>query len=197
MNQETGNTGSTGSTDPGFVEKFPPTSGRVVGVIAVLLCATVLVYAMLDGEDGFEAPVAWGAAFLGIVSYAALLRPAVRVESDTLVLRNMFDTNVVPLAAVDEVAVRQVLAVRAGEKRYVSPAIGTSFLRTIRPRTGTSASGLTYPEYVRDRILHLADGARRREGDDVDRPVQRIWAWPEIAGLVVTAVGLVLAIVLD
>ncbi len=78
----------------------------------------------------------------------------------------MLDTNLVPLAAIDEVAVRQVLAVRADEKRYVSPAIGTSFLRTIRPRTDRSGEPeLTYPDYVRDRILHLADGARRRTGD--------------------------------
>ena len=80
---------------------------------------------LVDGEEGLGAPCAWGAAFAGILSYAALLRPAVRVDSDALVLRNMLDTNVVPLAAIDEVAVRQVLAVRADEKRYVSPAIGT------------------------------------------------------------------------
>ena len=76
-------------------------------------------------------------------------------------LRNMLDTNVVPLAAIEDVAVRQVLAVRANEKRYVSPAIGNSFFRTIRPRTDRSGEReLTYPDYVRDRILHLADGAR-------------------------------------
>lgn len=180
-------------TAPGYVERFPPTSGRVVGVVAVLLCATMLVYALVDGDNGFGAHVAWGAAFVGVVAYAALLRPAVRVESGALVLRNMLDTHVLPLARVDEVAVRQVLAVRAGEKRYVSPAIGTSFLRTIRPRTDASVTGLTYPEYVRDRILHLADGARRRAADDVPA-VRRVWAWPEIAGLVVTAVGLVVAV---
>jgi hypothetical protein len=197
MSQETGNgadkPADADSAQPGYVEKFPPTSGRVVGVLAVLLCASVAVYALVDDEGGFGAHVAWGAAFLGIVSYAALLRPAVRVESGALVLRNMIDTNAVPLASIDEVAVRQVLAVRAGEKRYVSPAIGTSFLRTIRPKTGSVSAGLTYPEYVRDRILHLADGARRRAGDDVPA-ARRTWAWPEIAGLVVTGVGLVLAV---
>jgi hypothetical protein len=190
MNQETGD-----GSQPGYVEKFPPTSGRVLGVVAVLLSATLLVYALVDGEGGFGVEVAWGAAFIGLMSYAALLRPAVRVESESLVLRNMLDTNVVPLAAIGEVAVRQVLAVRTEEKRYVSPAIGTSFLRTIRPRTGTSTAGLSYPEYVRDRILHLADGARRRKGDAEPPPVRREWAWPEIAGLVVTALGLVVAIV--
>ena len=160
----------------------------------MLLAAAVTVYAVVDDEDGLGAAYAWGAAFAGILSYAALLRPAVRVDSGTLVLRNMLDTNVVPLAAIDDVAVRQVLAVRANEKRYVSPAIGSSFLRTIRPRTDRSGEKeLTYPDYVRDRILHLADGARRRTGSAEVPPVRRQWAWPEIAGLVVTAVGLVVA----
>ena len=189
MNQETGD-----GSQPGYVEKFPPTSGRIIGIIALLLCAAVLVYALVDGYGGIGVEVAWGAAFVGLVSYAALLRPAVRVDSGSLVLRNMLDTNVVPLASIDEVAVRQVLAVRTDEKRYVSPAIGTSFLRTIRPRN-TAMATLSYPEYVRDRILHLADGARRRNGDGDTPPVRREWAWPEIAGLVVTALGLVVAIV--
>ena len=154
---------SAGSTESGYTEKFPPTSGRVMGVLAVGLAVALCVYAIFDGEDGFGAPVAWGAAFAAVLSYASLLRPAVRVESGSLLLRNMVDTNVVPLAAIDEVVVRQVLAIRADEKRYVSPAIGNSFFRTIRPRTGRDGQPeLTYPEYVRDRILHLADGARRR-----------------------------------
>jgi hypothetical protein len=180
-----------------YSEKFPPTSGRVMGVLAVLLCLGVMVLAIVDGEQGVGAPVAWGAAFAAIVSYAALLRPAVRVEQGTLVLRNMLDTNVVPLAAVEEVAVRQVLAVRAEEKRYVSPAIGHSFVRTLRPRVSPGGQlEISYPDYVRDRILSLSDGARRRLGNADLPPVRHEWAWPEIAGLVVTAVGCVVAIFL-
>jgi hypothetical protein len=188
---------SAGSTESGYTEKFPPTSGRVVGVLAVGLAVALCVYAIVDGEGGFGAPVAWGSAFAALVSYASLLRPAVRVESGSLLLRNMVDTNVIPLAAIDEVVVRQVLAIRADEKRYVSPAIGNSFFRTIRPRTGRDGQPeLTYPEYVRDRILHLADGARRRTGAGEVPAVRRHWAWPEIAGLVVTAVGLAVSIML-
>jgi hypothetical protein len=195
MNKEPSTGSGAGSTESGYTEKFPPTSGRVMGSVAVALCAAVAVYSVFDGERGLGAPVAWGAAFAAVVSYAALLRPGVRVDSDELIMRNMIDTNVIPLAAVDEVAVRQVLAVRAGEKRYVSPAIGTSFLRTVRPRTDRSgAVELTYPDYVRDRILHLADGARRRAGGAEPPPVRHEWAWPELAGLAVTALGFVVAV---
>jgi hypothetical protein len=196
MNRDPSTNGA-GSTESGYTEKFPPTSGRVMGSLAVVLCAALAAYAALDSDEGFGAPVAWGAAFAGILSYAALLRPGVRVDSDALVLRNMIDTNVVPLAAIDEVAVRQVLAIRADEKRYVSPAIGTSFFRTIRPRTDRSGvAELTYPEYVRDRILHLADGARRRSRDADPPPVRRQWAWPEIAGLAVTGLGFLVTVAL-
>ena len=194
MNRDTNrpNGNQADSTESGYVEKFPPTSGRVIGVLAVGLCVAVVVYTIFDGEDGFEAPVAWGAAFAGIVSYAALLRPAVRVRRDELVLRNMVDTHHIPLSAIDEVAVRQVLAVRAAEKRYVSPAIGHSFMRTVRPKTERGGERtFTYQDYVRDRILDLADGARRRlAGAEAPAPTRQ-WAWPEIAGMVLTLVGLV------
>jgi hypothetical protein len=199
MNQDasTGNGAGNASesAESGYIEKFPPTSGRVIGITAVLLCLVVAVYAVVDGDDG-SAAVVWGALFAGILSYAALLRPRVRIESDSLVLRNMLDTNVVPLASIREVVVRQVLAVRAQDKRYVSPAIGTSFTRTMRPKVGrTGVPELTYPDYVRERILNLADGARRRAGGSEPPPVTRSWAWPELAALAATALGLVVSII--
>ncbi len=175
-----------------FREVFPPTSGRVVGGLAVALCLLVLLVALLDGESGFGLAWVWGAAFFGILVYAALLRPGLRVEHDALVMRNMLETQVIPLAAIRDVVVRQVLVVRVGDRRYVSPAIGRSFLRTIRPRDVRQAE-LDYPEYVRERILHLADAARRRLGDGEAPAVRRIWAWPEIAGLVITAVATVVS----
>jgi hypothetical protein len=185
------------STQPGYVEKFPPTSGRVMGIFAVGISVAVLMFALFDGEDGFEAPVAWGAAFAAIVSWAALLRPAVRVERDELVMRNMVDTHRIPLAAIDEVVVRQVMVVRVDEKRYVSPAIGHSVMRMVRPKTERDGErSFTYQEYVRDRVRDLADGARKRlAGAEAPSPT-RVWAVPEIAGLVVTAIGLVVTIAL-
>ena len=186
-----------GNADAGDTEKFPPTSGRVLGSLAVGIAAAVMLYALFDGEAGVGAPITWSAAFAAVLSYAALLRPAVRVEKDFLVLRNMIDTHEIPLAAIDGVAVRQVMAVRVDEKRYVSPAIGHSVTRTVRPKLGDGGEReLTYQDYVRDRILDLADGARRRLGDAEPPPTRRVWALPEIALLVITGLGLVVAIVL-
>jgi hypothetical protein len=186
-----------GGTEADYVEKFPPTSGRLVGGLALALCVVIIGYAVFDGQNGIEAPLGWGAAVAGVLAYAALLRPAVRVERGMLVLRNMLDVIEIPLAAIDAVAVRQVLAVRAGEKRYVSPAIGTSFMRTVRPRIGKEGEReLSYPDYVRDRIMNLSDGARRRLGDAEPPPVQRSWARLELAVLAATVAGLVASIAL-
>ena len=158
-----------------------------------------MVLAIVDGEQGLGAPVAWGAAFFAIVSYAALLRPAVRVEKGTLVLRNMLDTNVVPLAAVEEVAVRQVLAVRAEEKRYVSPAIGHSFMRTIRPKVARDGRWRSsYPDYVRDRILLPRPTAPAGgRATPICRPCGTSLRWPEIAGLSSPPSAASVSIILD
>jgi hypothetical protein len=183
-------------TSAEYTETFPPTGGRVVGVVAVALCLAVVVLTIFDGEDGWGPAFAFGAAFAGILSYAALLRPGVRAENGILVIRNMLDTNLVPLAVIDEVVVRQVLAIRVDEKRYVSPAIGHSFMRTIRPaKRKDDDPELTYQDYVRDRILSLADGARRRLGSAEPPAVRREWAWLVIGSLVVTFVATVVAIV--
>ena len=73
-------------------------------------------------------------------------RPAVWVTRDALVLRGMFHTDRVPLAAIDKVVVTQVLAVSAGGRRFVSPAIGYSIRQTVKSRRARSSSkvaGLT------------------------------------------------------
>jgi hypothetical protein len=197
MSRDRGPQKGAGSTEAGYVEKFPPTSGRFMGILAVGLSVAVMLYALFDGDEGFEAPVVWGAAFAAVLSYAALLRPGVRAEKDSLVIRNMLDTNHIPLASIDGVVVRQVLAIRVDEKRYVSPAIGHSFMRTIRPKMDRSGEKeFTYPDYVRDRILDLADGARRRLGGAEPAAPTRTWAIPEIAGLALTGLGLLATILL-
>ena len=52
-----------------------------------------------------------------------------------LVLRNMLSTIHLPLAAIEEIAVQQVMAVRVGGKRYVCAGVG----RTLRQAMKGSA----------------------------------------------------------
>jgi hypothetical protein len=118
------------------LEHFAPTGGRIVGVLGLVMAAGFVALWALD-RDGVPAPVAAAALVGGVLVWASLLRPQVSVSRDTLHLRNMLETVHVPLAAIDELVVRQVLAVRVGDKKFVSPAVGRKLRKVMRaPRPG-------------------------------------------------------------
>ncbi|WP_122818487.1 hypothetical protein [Nocardioides pantholopis] len=184
------------------VERFRPTSGRVVGVLGLLLAAVVVVVGL---RDGLDLAVVVGAVVGGVLVWSAVLRPGLAVTSETLVMRNMLETTEIPLAAIEEVAVRQFTAVRAGGKRYVSPVVGQT-MRQLRKgdRAATKPEPTaSYPAFVEDRIRRLAaDAAAARgikrgtpEQDALARDVRRTPAWVELGllllGLVVFVVALV------
>ncbi len=192
------------------VERFRPTSGRFTG--AVLVVAGLAFGALSLIEPSQVIPeVGAGGFFAAVLGWTAMLRPRVSVVHDDLELRNMLETVSIPLAAVEEMAVRQVLAVRAGEKRFTSPALGRGRKSLVKgqtvdeaPSDGPSHVPSTYPEFVEDRIRKRIMGARAhagvRPGSDeqvaLASGVRRAPAWPEIVALVVSAVGLVTAVVL-
>lgn len=185
------------------VERFRPTSGQVLGWIGLALVAAVVVIGVADRTHGFPAPVVAGALVVGVLDWAAMLKPRVLVVGRWLVLRNMLETTRIPLAAVEEIAIRQVLAVRVGERRFVSPALGRSLRQALKTRgaaaptaAAVEAQGATasYPDFVEERIRHLATEARTAEGvarysaeqDALGAQVRRTPAWLEI-GLLVAA----------
>jgi hypothetical protein len=193
------------SRTDGSVERFRPTSGRIMGALGVLIAAAVVVIGVVDREHGFSMPVVFAALFLGVLTWAAMLRPGLWATQDELVMRNMLETVHIPLGAIEQVAVRQVLAVSAGEKRYLSPAVGRSrkqALKSNRPSDPAADPAESYPAFVEDRISRLAENARARRGIallsdeqlELARGVRRRPAWPEIAGLVVGAVGFVVSL---
>lgn len=185
------------------VERFRPTSGRLLGVVGLLLVAVVLGSGLVGG---YPVWVLGATALAGVLVWTALLRPAVRLDGDDLVLRTMFGTTFLPLAAIEEVVVSQVLAVRAGERRYVSPAVGHPLRKVVR---GTQLGGVgggvgdhgrsmvdlaehAYPAYVQQRIRAAVEDRRERLGVAlfsaehqalVDR-VRRVPAYAEIGALV-------------
>ena len=196
---------------PGEVtERFHPTNGRAAGALALVAAVGTLVLGIVDD---FPAPVVAGAFLVGVLAWAALLKPRVRVADRRLVLVNMLETVSIPLAAVEEVVVRQVLAVRVGEKRYVSPAIGHSLRATLAstrppkrdPRRGdvlATPKPPSYPDVVENRIDQLVTDERKRLGLRRGSPevaalgaeVRRTPAWVEIGLLVVGVVALVVTI---
>lgn len=193
-------------SDDDGVERFHATSGRVSGWMTVVTAAATAVVGALYAGDGFPVWVIAAAVLVGVLAWAAMLRPALWVHDDRLVMRNMLETIHIRLVAVEELAVRQVLAVRAADRRWVSTAIGRSLRKTMssgrRAAVGTGgrpATSVKYVDFVEDRIRLLVDDARTSAGirpgspDQLALPdaVRRERAWVPIALIAVAAVALV------
>jgi hypothetical protein len=159
---------STG--DP--VEKFRPTSGRVTGIVAVVLAVAIAVIGIVDRGEGFPVEVVAGAVLGGVLAWASMLRPALWLTPTDLVMRNMLETVHLPLAAIEEMAVRQVLAVSAGDRRYVSTAVGKSWRKSLKssvpggrePEGDRRVTDLPYVDFVEQRLRQRVDDAREAAG---------------------------------
>ena len=195
------------------VERFPGAAGRTTGVVSLAVGALLLAAGVWEPSARFAPWVLAAIVVAMTLAWAANLRPALWVEDgDVLVLRGMFDTVRVPLAGIEELHVRQVLAVRAGGRRVVSAAVGRS-RRTIT-RTAPTVPGerldhsspdrIDYPVYVESRLWELAADARRRAGLThhseeqyaLGALVERRWDPLPLAVVGVAVLGLVLALLL-
>lgn len=146
-------------------EEFRANSGRVMGTMAVVAGVAVLVLGLVEGGM----PVwGWPAAGLWtVLAWATMLRPRVAITSGRLELTNAFSTVRIPLAAIEQSAVRQVLAVRVGERRYVSSAIGRSLRKVVRgtpTRADAPPSEIDYADHVEQRLAQRCEDARSAAG---------------------------------
>ena len=128
------------------------------------------------GSRSSEITTSWGptllvAALLAVVLlYAATWRPRVSLTPETLRLRGMVDTVHLPLAAIEEMAVRQVLAVRAGGRRWTNSGLGRSWRTLARtPAADVGArreisDGMSPVDFAEERIRQALDDARRESG---------------------------------
>lgn len=195
----------------GGVERFRPTSGRFTGGVLILAGAPLFVLSLVD-PDQVVLEVGVGGLLAALLGWAAALRPRVSLVGEHLELRNMLETVTIPLGAVEELAVRQVLAVRAGEKRFTSPAVGRrrkallkggASVQTESAKTKPDVAP-SYAEFVEERIRQRISDVRARSGVRLGSDeqaaladgVRRTPAWPEIAALGVTLLALVVVIVL-
>jgi hypothetical protein len=186
-----------------MVEEFRPSSGRISGVIGLVICAGTVVLGLAEFDEGFPPAIVWGALFAGVLFWAAMLRPRVRVSGSELRLRNMLDTVTLPLASIEQIVVRQVLSVRAGDRRYVSSAVGKTWRQAMkRDRERKPGAEAPYPVFVEERLSQLAENARSKQGIalmsdeqlELAKAIRREWAWPEIVLLGFTGVGFVVAL---
>ena len=149
------------------VERFHPTSGQVTGWLAVVGSAVVALVGLAYLDDGFPPWVVGLALLVGVLAWAAMLRPALWATGEHLVMRNLAETVHIRLAAVEEMAVRQVLAVRADDRRWVSTVVGRSWRKAVTARpsaSGEAREGMAYADFVETRLYDLVDQARRAEG---------------------------------
>ena len=198
-------------------EWFHPTSGRFVGTTGVGVAVAVLVLIVVDAHDEQTVAYAAGAALVAGACWALLLRPRVGLTEDTLVVRQVLRTVHLPLAAIDRLTVSQVLAVWAGGRRFVSPALGKPLRRVVREaRPGGTPSrhddepsgrSMPYVDFVEERIrqqradvIRVQQAAAERAGDaptgGAATPGVRVEpAWLEIVGLSVAALVLLVSLV--
>lgn len=176
----------------------------MVGVVGLVLVAGVLLLGVLSPEADYSAWAYPALGFAAVLIWAALLRPAVSIEDDDLVLRNMLDQVSVPLAGVEQVAVRQFVTVRVGDRRYVGSGVSRSAFQVARDgRKPEAHPDRSYGAWVEQRIAAQAEQARAvrgiRQGSAeqvaLQAEVRRAWAWPEAALLAVLGLSaLVLAL---
>ncbi len=196
------------------VERFEPTSGRVTGWMTIVLAAVLVVAGVAYADDGFPLWVTAAGLLVGVLAWAAMIRPALWATHDHLVMRNLVETVHIRLAAVEEMAIRQVLAVRAGDERFVSTVVGRTWRKTLQSRhrpggidTGevvAPTEGMHYADFVENRLHDLVDKARSRAGvragsqEQLALPdaVRREPAWLPIALLAGAVVVLVVSLFL-
>jgi hypothetical protein len=152
-----------------LAERISTSSGRLTGWLTLALAAFVVVLAVLEGLA--LSPLGAAAVLVGVLAWAATLRPALLVDDRDLVLRNMLETVRLPLAAIEQLAVRQVLVLRCGDKRYVSSAVGRSWRQAMKGSrraeahdSGASRSSMHEADLVEERLHRLMEDARAAAG---------------------------------
>ncbi len=190
--------------------RFHSTSGRFMAVVALVLAAVVVVVAVAD-PGAVPGVVVAGVVLGGVLAWASMLWPALSVNADHLVMRSIFETVRLPLAAIEELAVRQVLAVRVGERRYVSPVVGRSWRKSFvgdlprgQKRPERPLTEIAYPDYVEQELRQRMEDARAAAGVSLlsdaqvalAQQVRREPAWLPIGLLSAAVLALVVAILL-
>ncbi len=174
---------------------FKPSNGLAMGFLGIAAAVFVIVLAAVTERNIVGLRVGLLAAVVGVLSWMVLLRPRVRVYSDTLLLRNMASDTVLPLARVQTVLVRHTLNVWVDERRYSCAGIGRtsrSMMRASRGGGSGPGAGLDYVSFVETTIDDLARAARR---DHQPEPaVQRRWAWLELGMVAVFGLAFVVAL---
>ncbi len=174
---------------------FPATSGQVTGFAGLLVAVGGTVWVLVTVHTAVGVRLAIALALFGVLTYAFMLRPRVRVTPGVLHLVNPFETTAIPLALVSRVAVRSATHVHVDQKRYIGVAVGRKTREMARPRgefaagtgspfglglgrltSGTEPTTERLPDLLEEYVGTLARDAAR-ETADPSLAVRRDWAW--------------------
>jgi hypothetical protein len=174
------------------VEKFHSSGSRIIGVIGVGLALVFSIAVAADGLHGNDGLVLCLIGFCGVLVWAAMVRPQLRLAGDRLEVRDMLASVSFPLAAVEAVEVRQVVVLRAGGRKFISAAVSKSLYQVLKDNRGVARDDKAYPNFVENRIWARSEDERAKLGvarGEVPLDLRRRRAWPEIALLSLFAVG--------
>jgi hypothetical protein len=154
------------------IERFAATSGRFGGVVALVVCGAMALVGIAESGSGFPPWLTAVFVSVGVLAWLTMLRPVIVLTKDSLVLRGAVETVEVPLAAIEGVVIRQVTAVTAGDRRFVSSAVGRPWRKLVttprrvereRDDHGVSRTGsVDYASFVEESIRTRAKEARER-----------------------------------
>jgi len=186
------------------VERFTVWSSKIVGVIGLVAVAVIVLLGVTGAGGDYHPAVYAVCGLIGVVIWVVIIRPEVAIAGDRLVLRNPLNKVGVPLAAIEQIAVRRWVAVRVGDRTLTNAGISRSRRQGVRDDqrkdvTGIEIAALSYGAIVERRIQRQAEEARDRQGVKLHSDeqlalaadVRKTWAWPEIAALAVLSVAVV------
>ena len=131
--------------EPG-AESFAPPNGKWLGAAGIVGVLALTIGGILDPGSVPLGLIAV-ALPLGVLMWASMIRPQVTAADGTLVLRNMLETVRIPLAAIDNVSVGQVLAVRTSRKRYTASGVGRRPSTSVPPDRKAPSAKISSPTW--------------------------------------------------
>ena len=193
---------------------FPATSGAMTGVAGLVVAAGGMLWVLgtMHTVEGVRLAIAF--ALFGVLTYAFMLRPRVRVTAGVLQLVNPLETTSIPLGLVSRLSVRSATHVHVGQKHYIGVAVGRKTREMVRPRgeiagtaspfsfglarlaPNTASTTERVPDLLEEYVGTLAKDARRAPADPT-LAVRRDWVWWLIVPAAVLVVALLVSFFVD
>jgi hypothetical protein len=170
-------------------------SARPIGAALWLLAACLLAWFLVAGESRAAMTAAPWLVLVSWIAYIMQWRPCLRVDGSGFEVVNGLRDHRIPIAAVEDVEIRQSVVIRAGGKKYVSwgapttpSAVASGFkhvsnLRNLPFNALPDNQRLSQPQVVggRDEISKAWQDARAAGFPSSEGSVTSTWNWPVVA----------------